>query len=463
MLSIIDPSRRLGRREVLRIGGWGLAGAALPGLWASNSAAAPLQSLVRDKSVVLLFMHGGPSQIETFDPKMSAPADIRSATGEVQTTLPGITFGGTFTRLAKLAHQMTIVRSFAAGDGNHDIKPVVGKDTLHANLGSLYARVAGLTHPYTGMPTNAAIFPRSVDDSTQPHTEAFGRFHATGTLGAAYAPFTPGAGGQFQKDMQLVLARERLDDRRALLASLDQLKRNVDATGSLDGIDSFRQQAFSTILSGVAEAFDLSKEDPKTLARYDTSPLVRPENIDKKWKNYNNYVDHGKTLGKLMLLARRLCENGCRFVLVTTNFVWDNHSDVNNAGVEEGMRYCGLPFDHAVSAFIEDVHARGLSDKILLVATGEIGRTPRINKAGGRDHWGNLTPLMFSGGGLSMGKVIGQSSRDAGEPATQRYTIKHLVATILHAMLDVGQLRIAREVPTDVARVALEEPIPGLL
>src|SRR5207247_5496439 len=118
---------------------------------------------------------------------------------------------------------------------------------------------------------------------------------------------------------------------------------------------------------GVADAFDLGKEDPKIVARYDTAPLVRPENIDKKWKNYNNYVDNAKTLGKLLLLARRLCERGCGFVTVTTNFVWAMHSDVNNAGVEEGMRYMGLPLDYAVSAFIDDVEARGLMDDILLV------------------------------------------------------------------------------------------------
>src|SRR5690606_22273014 len=122
-----------------------------------------------------------------------------------------------------------------------------------------------------------------------------------------------------------------------------------------------------------------------------------------------------------------LCEAGCGFVTVTTNFVWDNHADVNNAGMVAGQQYCGLPFDHAVSAFIEDVHERGLDDRILLVATGEMGRTPRINKRGGRDHWGGLAPLMFTGGGLQMGKVIGQSTRDAGEPLTEPMRIPNLI------------------------------------
>ena len=167
----------------------------------------------------------------------------------------------------------------------------------------------------------------------------------------------------------------------------------------------------------MADAFDLSKESPKTIARYDTAPLVRPENIDKKWNNYNNYVDNAKSLGKLMLLARRLCERGCGFVTVTTNFVWDMHADVNNAPVGGGDALHGPAVRPAVSAFLEDLEARGLSDKILLVCCGEMGRTPRINKNGGRDHWGNLGPLLLAGGGLKMGQVIGQSTaRPAGRP-----------------------------------------------
>src|SRR5258707_14884802 len=141
-------------------------------------------------------------------------------------------------------------------------------------------------------------------------------------------------------------------------------------------MDRMRDQALNTILGGVADAFDLSKEHPAVVERYDTAPLVRPENIDKKWKNYNNYVDNAKSLGRLLLLARRLCERGAGFVTVTTNFVWDMHADENNAPCAEGMRYMAPPLDHAVSAFIEDLAARGLTDRILLVACGEMGRTP---------------------------------------------------------------------------------------
>jgi uncharacterized protein (DUF1501 family) len=229
-------------------------------------------------------------------------------------------------------------------------------------------------------------------------------------------------------------------------------------------MDRVREQALQTVLGGVADAFDLKQEDPRVVARYDTAPLVRPENIDRRWRNYNNYVDNAKTLGRLLLLARRLCERGCGFVTVTTNFVWDMHSDVNNAGVAEGMRYMGVPLDYAVSAFLADVEARGLSERILLVVCGEMGRTPRINRNGGRDHWGNLAPLLLAGGGLRTGQVIGPSDRNAGAPAANPVRIPNLIATVLHTLFDVGELRLVPGLPRELAQTMTGwEPIPGLL
>ena len=148
----------------------------------------------------------------------------------------------------------------------------------------------------------------------------------------------------------------------------------------------------------------------------------------------------------------------------TTNFVWDMHSDVNNAPVAEGMRYMGVPLDYALSAFIEDVEARGLSDKILLVACGEMGRTPRINAKGGRDHWGNLGPLLLYGGGLKMGRVIGQSDRQGGSPQSEAVRIPNLLATLLHTLFDVGELRLVRGAPREIAQTMTAwEPIRGVL
>jgi hypothetical protein len=464
MLTFCDARGRMGRRSFLQVGSLALGGLSLPHLLATKSlAAASNLRPVTGKSVIFLFLHGGPSQFETFDPKMAAPAENRSVTGEIDTALPGITYGSTFSRLAALADKTTIVRSFRTGDANHDIKPIVGKTTLGANIGSLFARVAGTNDPKTGMPLNAALFPRAVDPEAGPAVEQFGKFDSTGILGSAYTPFIPGSGAGMQQDLQLKLDPARIGDRRSLLSSLDRIRRDLDAHGQLAGIDRFQEQALETVLGGVASAFDLSKEDPRLIERYDTAPLVRPDQISRRWNNYPRYVDNAKTLGRLLLLARRLCEAGCGFVTVTTNFVWDMHADQNNAGVEEGMQYMGRPLDHALSAFIEDCEARGLSRDILLVATGEMGRTPRINKNGGRDHWGGLAPLLLYGGGLRMGQVVGQSSRDGGQPASEPFGNENLLSTVMHTLLDIGQVRLMTGLPQELLRaLTTPQPISGL-
>jgi uncharacterized protein (DUF1501 family) len=464
MLAFFGGDHRSHRRAFLRVGSLALGGLTLPGLLGIRALAADTKPLLTGKAVIFLFLHGGPSQTETFDPKMSAPVEVRSATGEVRTALPGVTFGGTFPKLAARADRLVVVRSFVPGDANHDIKPVVGRDTFGGNLGSAYARVAGINNPRTGMPTNVVLFPRAVDPSCQSGTMNFGRFDNPGPFGPACAPFDPSGGGPLQKDIRLALPLDRLEDRRALLRQLDRVKWMAGEAGTLAGMDRTREQAFGTLLGGVADAFDLAKEDQRTVARYDTAPLVRPENINKKWHNHKNYADNAKALGKLLLLARRLCERGCGFVTVTTNFVWDMHADVNNAGVVEGMGYMGRPLDHALAAFLDDLEARGLSERILLVACGEMGRTPKINKNGGRDHWGNLGPLLLAGGGLNVGRVVGQSDHHAANPQTEPVRIRNLLATILHTLFDVGQLRIVPGAPRQVAQTMTAwEPIPGLL
>jgi hypothetical protein len=458
MLSVFNNTSSR-RQAMLQIGALGACGLADQLAMAASSP-----EVLKGRSVVFLFLHGGPSQIETFDPKMTSPAGIRSATGEVSTQTPGITFGGTFERLAERSDKLAIVRSFTTGNGNHDIKPVVSDASRKASIGSIYSRVAGTTNPSNGMPTNVTLFPRSVDSERQPANMNFGRFDSTGSLGTAYSPFVPGSGGPFQESMKLNLPVDRLDNRQQLLASLDLLKREADASGLLEGVDQFRQQAFDTIVGGAAEAFDLAQESPDAVRRYDTAPLLPPDRISRRWKNYNNYVDNAKTLGKLLLMSRRLVERGCGFVTVTTNFVWDMHADVNNATVEEGMRYMGNPLDHALSAFIDDLEARGLRDKVLLVCCGEMGRTPRINARGGRDHWGGLAPLLFYGGGTNPGAVIGQSTKDAAKPQSEPWGIDNLLATIFHSVFDVGTLRLEQRLPVDLVRLITgSQPISGVL
>lgn len=450
MLSFCHPSHRVNRRAFLNVGSLGLGSFGLANLLQLRALAETPEKSLKDKAVIFLFMHGGPSQYETFDPKMDAPTSIRSLTGEIPTTVPGVTFGSTFTKLAQRAHLFNIVRSFVTGDGNHDIKPVLSDKTLKANMGSLYSRVAGPTRTDSAMPTNVTLFPRAVREQAGPAIKNFGDFESAGSLGSAYSPFVPGAGANLQQDLKLNIAPTRLADRKSLLNELDKLKSLADASPLVAGTTALQQQAFETLVSGVSEAFDLSKEDPAIIARYDTEPLANIDRIDKKWNNHPHYADHGASIGKLLLLARRLCERGCGFITVTTSFVWDMHADINNAPMREGMGYVGAPFDHAVSALIDDLEARGMRDKVLLVCCGEMGRTPKINPGGGRDHWGEIAPLLIYGGDTPQGAVIGQSNREGSAPASDPIRIPDLTATIMHNLLNLDQARLIRGLPRNV-------------
>ena len=196
MLGFWDLDSRRRRREFLQVGGLGLGGLQLSSLLQSKADAAALSSpIVKDKAVIFLFLHGGPSQTETFDPKMTAPVGIQSATGEVQTTIPGVTFGGTFPRLSALADKVSIVRSFVTGDGNHDIKPIVCRDTLNANRGSLYARVAGTNRSGSGLPTNVALFPKAVVEGVSLLSQTLATSYPLGKAWQGFRPFVPGASG----------------------------------------------------------------------------------------------------------------------------------------------------------------------------------------------------------------------------------------------------------------------------
>ncbi|MBP3954185.1 DUF1501 domain-containing protein [Gemmata sp. G18] len=456
-------SARLGRRDFLRVGSLALGGLSLADCIPAARAGTKLSEAgkpVTDKSVVFLFLHGGPSQFETFDPKMSAPAEIRSATGEIKTALPGVTFGGTFPKLAKMADRLCVVRSFVPGDANHDIKTIVGKDSFGANLGSAYASTAGSNNPATGMPLNCVLFPRAVDPKAGPEQSGFGKFAAHGPFPASTAPFQPDGNGALKSDMKLNLPLDRLDDRRTLLAGFDRLKKSAETEA--DPVDAARQKAFSILLGGVGEAFDIGKEDAKTVDKYDTARLFDVTKIDKKWNNHQHYADNAKSLGKLMLLARRLVERGAGFVTVTTNFVWDMHADQNNAHMTEGMGYMGPSLDHAVSTFLDDLRARGLGDKVLLVVCGEMGRSPRLNAKGGRDHWGNLGPLLLAGGGVPEGAVIGKSSANGGDPNSEPVRVQNLIGTVMHTLFDVGKLRVARGASRELLAMADYAPIRGL-
>ena len=469
MLNLTDPSVHkscagLSRREVLRIGALGLGGLTLPDLLRAREEVATAGGSVRDVSVVLLFLQGGPSHIEFFDPKMEAPLEIRSTTGEVPTKLPGITFGGTFPKLGKLADRLAIVRSYQSKNGGHTYQDVVSaRNPLKATMSALYSRAAGTSNPNTGIPSNTLILPEAI----KPDLKLRGNFEknalpgltSAGSLGSTYAAFNPVGGGAARENMELRLPQSRFSSRRNLLSALDGWRRNVEESGKLDGIDRYRGQAYDILLRGVGNAFDLSKEDPKTIERYDTSKLFDMKVLNR----YNDMYRSSNLLGLQLLMARRLCEAGCGFVTVA-DAGWDMHGNNNSLPRLTGMKPLGNQVDHAVSAFLEDVEERGLSEKILLVITGEMGRSPKINGRGGRDHYGNMTSLCFAGGGLNMGQVIGRSDSQCAHPATEAYGPENLLATVMHTLFDTTAMRLRTDVPSTVSGLITDgHPIPGLL
>jgi hypothetical protein len=388
------------RRDFLKVGALGLGGLMLPDLLRARAAAAAEGKPTRKTSVVWLWLGGGPTHIETFDPKPEAPKEFRTTVDAVKTNLPGVEFGGVFPKMAQCADKMAIVRSFAHtnsghGGGTHwvmtgyNFPPADnGQAPIKPGLGSILSRVRGPNNPQTGLPTYVRMNGILGDGPAW--------------LGAAYAPFD--VGGNARTNMNMKVTLENLADRRALLDGFDRIDRNLDRSGVMQGLDSFDQQAFDLILSRARETFDLNKEDPRTRDRY------------------------GKGLGEQMLMARRLCEAGVGFVTIQYGG-WDMHG-----GIAQAMKQTAPAMDHAVAAFIEDTTSRGMDEDVLLVITGEFGRTPRINGGAGRDHYAPLSTLALAGGGLRMGQVVGESTAKAELPKTTPITPQHLMATVFHVL-----------------------------
>ena len=393
------------RRDFLRVGSLGLGSMAfgsvtLSDMLRAKAAARQAGSSVKDTSVIWLWLGGGPTHVETFDPKMTAPSEYRSVTGEVKTTIPGVTLGGHFQKMAQVADKMAFVRSFAHtnsghGGGTHYV--MTGYDNRQVDngglpsrpaMGSILSRVRGGNHPVTGMPTYVRLSGIGSDGP------AF--------LGAAYSPFDPN--GQAKRNMSLVVDKLRLDKRRDLLKGIDNVNREVDRSKLMEGLDAFEQQAFKLVLSKSQQAFDLKYEDPRVVDRY------------------------GPGLGQQLLQARRMCEAGCGFVTVQYGG-WDMHGNIKTA-----LDGRAPQVDQAVAALVEDMSQRGVDKNILFVVTGEFGRTPKINGNAGRDHWAPLTTLAMAGGGLQMGQVVGESAEKIDVPKTTPIRPQDLMATVFQVL-----------------------------
>ena len=408
------------RRDFLKVGAVGSSLLTLPNLL---RARAKTPAAVNNKSVIWIWLAGGPTHVETFDPKMTAPSEYRSITGEAKTPIPGVTMGGTFPKIAACGDKMALVRSFAHGNSSHGNATkwvMTGYDDrlgTRPSMGSIAARQYGTTHPLTGIPTYVRMNNINGD--------------GPGWLGTGYSPFNPN--GQAVKNMGITVSEDRFASRRGLLNSLDGINRQADGSGKMEGIDAFEQQAFDLIAGSARDAFDIKKADPKERTRY------------------------GKGLGESLLRARRLCEAGCGFVTVSYGG-WDMHG-----GIVKGLKSRATQMDQAISALIEDLDQRTMLDDTLVVITGEFGRTPKINSKGGRDHWGRLCTLALAGGGLNMGQVIGESSRKLEVPATTPIRPQDLMATMMHMYGLDHRMQFVNNQGRPVYLVENGAPIPELV
>lgn len=412
----------LRRREFLRAGALGIGGISLPQVLAARSASGQ-ESL--DTSVIMLYLHGGPSQLETYDLKPDAPSDYRSVFGSIPTCVPGMDICEHFPLQAAVADRFSLVRSLHHDVGIHSdggIIVLTGKRPGKLDPTSQ----SRSEHPDFGMVTSNARVGRSRAIPQYVTIPAKPYMTLPAYLGVHHGPFEvgdPSATGFSPPHLKLTTGFEgqRLGDRRLLLSQLDQLRGNLDQRGSMDGTDQFRELAFQMLTSqDVADAFDLSRESEQLRNRY------------------------GRHLwGQGCLLARRLAEAGTAVINLYidtpkngpefTN--WDDH--IGNAGRPghfAGYMSTRLPYmDQALSALIEDVFARGLDRRILIVVVGEFGRTPRLarNSSGtGRDHWPQAYSALFSGGGLRMGQVVGATNSKAEYPVEKPYTPFDMLATV---------------------------------
>ncbi len=389
------------RRDFLKAGVLGMGALTLADLLRIRAQASERGQQTRNTSVVWLWLGGGPTHVETFDPKMSAPSEFRSTVGAVQTNVPGIEIGSVFPKMARVADKMAFVRSFAHtnsghGGGTHwvmtgyNFPPADnGQGQIKPGFGSILAKHRGANNVSTGLPTYVRMGGILGDGPSW--------------LGSAYAPFD--TAGNARNNMNLQVPMDRLNERRDLLRTFDSIDREVDRTGTMQGLDNFEQQAFELLRGRAREVFDVTREDPRTLDMYGSSGIARQ-----------------------MLMARRLCEAGVGFVTMQYGG-WDMHGNI-----AQSMRSTAPALDHAVSAFVTDIYQRGLDNDILLVISGEFGRTPRVNGSMGRDHWAPLSTLALAGGGLRMGQTVGESNARVEVPRTTPITPHDLMATVFHVL-----------------------------
>jgi len=379
------------RRDLLRIGSLTVGGLSLPHLLRAEQVAGIRSS---NKSVIMIYMCGAPAHQDMYDMKVDAPAEIRGEFRPIGTNVPGLQICEHMPRMAKIMDKCVVLRSvYGSPDGNHDSFICYTGRTVKnqppggwPSIGSVASKLLGPTDP--AVPAFVGLAP----DAGHPPYGSPGLPGFLGVSHAAFRPSGPASGDMTLKDV----SPSRLGERRELLRRLDVLRRDIDASRTLAGMDSLTQTAFDILTSNrLAKALDISQEPQHVRDRYGRGSPQR-------------FGDGAPTNLEHFLMARRLVEAGCR--VVTLNFGrWDFHSDTFN-----GMKTTHLPqFDQGLSALIEDLHDRGLDKDVAVVAWGEFGRTPLINKDAGRDHWPQVGGGLLAGGGFRTGQVIGATDRHA--------------------------------------------------
>ena len=403
---------RESRRSFLKIGGMSF-GATAFGLADVLRAESNQGKSNSHKALIQIFLGGGPPHQDMWDIKTQAPSEIRGEFRPISTNVSGIQICEVFPKLARHMDKAAIIRSVVGSKDRHesyqclsgwipdDLKTLGGRPSIGGAVSKLQGHVDPAVPPFVGLAERSSHVPWSDCGSA-------------GFLGASHGAFKPDGPGI--ENMKLNgISLERLQDRKRLLTSLDAMRRDIDTSGVIEGMDAFNQRALDVLTSSkLVDALDISKESPETIARYGDG------------KPYQFQYDGVATRNDHLLIARRLIEAGVRVVSLSFGR-WDSHS--KNFDM---VRDHGGKLDQCLSALVEDLESRGMLDDVSIVVWGEFGRTPKINKEAGRDHWSPVSCAWLAGGGIRPGQVIGETNR-LGEYATLRPVhVQEVIATLYH-------------------------------
>ena len=395
------------RREFLRLGLAGLANLTLPELLAQRARAGT--SAAGDRTaVIVVWLQGGASHLETYDPKPDAPAEIRGPFGSIATKVPGVRFCEHLPRQAAISDRLTVIRSMDCSASDHT--PItmqagnpLARRTNDGRDGGGYPSMGSIAARFRG-PINPAL-PAFVGLADSWKADVWG----AGQMGGAYEPISgTQLAGQFAPPRGVTI--DRVADRESLRRDFDALRRSVETSRSMENLDRYSRLAVEMVTSGAAvRAFDLDREDPRLRDAYGRC-----------------------SVGEKALLARRLVEAGVRFVLVSGAWgYFDHHGDnVVWKGIEKGLKPLLPQVDQALSTLVMDLERRGRLDDTLILMMGEFGRSPVINRDAGRDHWTNVMSMVLAGGGLRHGQVIGSTDRKGHSILERKVTPQDLAATV---------------------------------